>query len=158
MPVIKIEIEVDAPVERAFDLARCIDLHEATMSRHNERAVAGVTKGLINLGESVTWQATHFGMRQNLTSEITQFNRPYHFRDTMVRGAFRHFNHDHFFETKGARTFMRDIFNYTSPLWIFGKIADAFFLENYTKEMLTSRNDLIKQVAESEDWRKLSVI
>ncbi|MDQ3322235.1 MAG: SRPBCC family protein [Acidobacteriota bacterium] len=157
MPVIKIEIAVNAPIERVFDLARCIDLHEATMTKHIERAVEGVTKGLINSGETVTWQATHFGVRQKLTSKITQFNRPRHFRDSMIKGAFLRFDHDHFFETKGAQTIMRDVFDYTSPLWIFGKIADALFLENYMREMLTERNNLIKQVAESDDWRKFLI-
>ncbi|MDQ3323416.1 MAG: SRPBCC family protein [Acidobacteriota bacterium] len=157
MPVIKIEIAVNAPIERVFDLARCIDLHEATMTKHDERAVAGVTKGLINAGEIVTWQATHFGVRQRLTSKITEFNRPHHFRDSMTKGAFKRFDHDHFFETKNVQTIMRDVFDYTSPLWIFGKIADALFLENYMREMLTERNELIKKVAESDDWRKFLV-
>lgn len=154
MPVIKIEIEVNAPVERVFDLARCIDLHEATMSRHDERAVAGVTSGLINLGESVTWRATHFGVRQNLTSKITAFDRPRHFRDSMIKGAFARFDHDHFFETKNAQTFMRDVFDYDSPLGFAGRIADALFPESYMKKMLTERNRLIKRTAETEDWRK----
>lgn len=154
MPVIKIEIEVDAPVERVFDLARCIDLHEATMSRHDERAVAGITNGLINLGETVTWQATHFGVRQKLTSQITAFDRPRHFRDSMTRGAFRRFDHDHFFEPKGARTLMRDVFDYDSPFGLVGRIADALFLEKYMREMLTERSRLIKQTAENDDWRK----
>lgn len=154
MPVIKIEIAVNAPIERVFDLARCIDLHEATMTKHNERAVAGVMKGLINAGETVTWQAMHFGVRQKLTSKITQFNRPHHFRDSMIKGAFLRFDHDHFFETKNEQTIMRDVFDYASPLWIFGKIADALFLEKYMKEILTTRNELIKQIAESDDWRK----
>jgi len=41
MPIIKLETEINAPVERVFDLARCIDLHKATMTRYNEKAVAG---------------------------------------------------------------------------------------------------------------------
>jgi len=154
MPIIKLEIEINAPVEQVFDLARCIDLHEATMTEHNERAVAGVTKGLINLGETVTWMATHFGVKQRLTSKITEFNRPHHFRDSMISGAFKHFDHDHFFEAKDGQTIMRDCFNYTSPLWILGKITDALFLEKYMRELLTTRNQLIKSVAESNDWQK----
>ena len=82
MPIITIETKINAPVERVFDLARCIDLHEATMTRHKEKAVAGVMNGLINLDESVTWEAVHFGVRQKLTSKITVYNRPAHFRDS----------------------------------------------------------------------------
>lgn len=154
MPKIFIEIEINAPIERAFDLARCIDLHEATMSKHNEKAVSGITKGLIDLDETVTWEATHFGIRQNLTSKITAFDRPVHFRDEMVKGAFARFAHDHFFEQKGEKVLMKDIFDYDSPFWIFGKIADALFLEQYMTKMLTERNELIKRVAETADWKK----
>jgi ligand-binding SRPBCC domain-containing protein len=154
MPKIFIEIEINAPIERAFDLARCIDLHEATMSKHNEKAVSGITKGLIDLDETVTWEATHFGIRQNLTSKITAFDRPFHFRDEMVKGAFARFAHDHFFEQKGEKVLMKDIFDYDSPFWIFGKIADALFLEQYMTKMLTERNELIKRVAETADWKK----
>lgn len=154
MPIIEIEFEINAPIERIFDLARCIDLHEETMSKTNEKAIDGVTKGLINLGETVTWQATHFGIRQKLTSKITAYNRPFHFRDIMLKGAFRRFTHDHFFEQNGEKVLMKDIFDYDSPLWILGKIADALVLESYMKNLLTERNLLIKRTAESEDWRK----
>ncbi len=109
MPIIKIETTVNAPIQRVFDLARCIDLHEQTMSKHNEKAIAGVTKGLINSGETVTWEATHFGIKQKLTSKITSFDRPHYFRDSLVAGAFAHFDHDHFFEAKDSQTIMRDV-------------------------------------------------
>lgn len=154
MPIIEIEVVINAPIERVFDLARCIDLHEETMSKTNEKAIDGVTKGLINLDETVTWQATHFGIRQKLTSKITEYKRPNHFRDIMLKGAFKRFTHDHFFEQKGEKVLMKDVFDYDSPLWILGKIADALILESYMKNLLLERNLLIKRIAESEDWRK----
>lgn len=154
MPIIKIETLIDAPIERVFDLARCIDLHTASMSDSKEKAVAGVTGGLINKDETVTWQAVHFGIKQKLTSKITIFIRPRHFRDSMTKGAFKRFDHDHFFETKNSQTVMKDVFDYDSSLGIFGKIADTVFLENYMKNLLISRNLLIKKVAESDKWKK----
>ncbi len=154
MPIIKIEVAINAPVERVFDLARCIDLHEETMSKHDEKAVAGKTTGLINSGETVTWRAKHFGVAQKLTSKITAFERPHHFRDSMLAGAFARFDHDHFFDESNGETKMRDVFDYDSPLGFLGKIADALFLENYMRKLLTERNDLIKQIAESERWRR----
>lgn len=127
------------------------------MSKTNEKAIDGVTKGLINLGETVTWQATHFGIRQKLTSKITEYNRPFHFRDVMIKGAFKRFTHDHFFEQKGEKVLMKDVFDYTSPFWILGKIADALFLESYMRNLLTERNLVIKKIAESENWRKFLI-
>lgn len=89
---------VAASPERCFDLARSVDLHTRSTSATGERAVGGVTTGLLGLGQEVTWRARHFGVRQELTSRITAYDRPRHFRDSMVRGAFRRFDHDHFFE------------------------------------------------------------
>ncbi|MEJ7861829.1 MAG: SRPBCC family protein [Pyrinomonadaceae bacterium] len=154
MPIIKIEIIVDAPRERVFDLARSIDLHTETMSEHKEKAVAGKINGLVNIGETVTWEAVHFGVKQKLTSKITMFNRPVHFRDSMVKGAFARFDHDHFFEEAKSGTLMKDIFDYDPPLGILGNIADALFLEKYMTKILEDRNELIKKISESEDWQK----
>ncbi|MCD9188677.1 MAG: SRPBCC family protein [Pyrinomonadaceae bacterium] len=157
MPKIELETEINAPIEIIFDLARCIDLHEDSMAQTNEKAVDGVTKGLINLNESVTWEATHFGIRQRLTSQITALDRPHYFRDIMLKGAFKSFTHDHFFEEKGGTVLMKDVFDYRSPLGFLGNIADFLFLERYMRELLTSRNLLIKRIAESGEWRKFLV-
>lgn len=154
MPKIELEIAVSAPAERVFDLARCIDLHTESMNKYRERAVAGVTRGLINSGETVTWEAAHFGVRQRLTSRITEFDRPRHFQDVMVNGAFKSLVHDHFFIEKGAETTMKDVFVYGSPYGFLGRIADALFLEKYMRKVLVERNELIKRIAEGDDWRK----
>lgn len=154
MPIIKLETKINAPVERVFDLARSIDLHQDSMSKYAEKAVAGVTSGLIKMDETVTWEATHFFVRQNLTSKITAFDRPKYFRDSMVSGVFERFDHDHYFEETGAETLIRDVFDYDSPLGILGNIADFLLVESHLREMLEERNALIKRVAESEEWRK----
>ncbi len=154
MPKIKLETIINAPIERVFDLARSIDLHADSMSHTNEKAVAGVTKGLINLGETVTWEATHFFVKQQLTSKITVCERPFKFSDTMVSGAFARFDHDHFFESVDGKTIMKDVFDYDSPLSFLGNIADYLFLESYMKDLLTMRNDTLKRIAESDEWKR----
>lgn len=153
MPIIELRTVIDAPVERCFDLARDIDLHIESTAGTDERAVGGVTTGLIGLGEEVTWEAIHFGVRQRLTSRITRFARPSYFRDTMVRGAFRSFDHDHFFtiEENGA-TLMRDVFDYRSPFGAAGRIADRLFLRRYMERLLTERARVIQRAAET-GWR-----
>lgn len=153
MPVIKLETKINAPVDRVFDLARSIDLHTKSASKSNEEAIGGRTSGLINLDETVTWRAKHLGIRQTLTSKITQFERPFHFRDSMLRGIFKRIDHDHFFEKIADGTLMRDRFDYDAPLWILGNLADFLFLEKYMTDFLIERNRLIKEVAESEKWK-----
>jgi ligand-binding SRPBCC domain-containing protein len=154
MPVIELAISIAAPVERVFDLARSIDLHMCSTSSTGERAIAGVTSGLIGLGEEVTWRAKHLGSWQSLSVRITEFERPTHFADVMQRGAFRRMEHHHYFEPTPGGTIMRDEFAYESPLGILGRIADILFLERYLRSFLIERNRVIKAAAQSDGWRQ----
>lgn len=150
MPVIRTELMIHAPIERCFDLARSIDIHAQSTSQTGERAIAGVTSGLIELGESVTWEATHFGIRQRLTACIMEMERPHYFVDEMVRGAFQRFRHTHEFVSLAEGTRMIDTFDYDAPLGIIGRLADVIFLEKYMTRFLVRRNLYIKKVAEEE--------
>ena len=76
MPIVQLRTEIAAPLERVFDLARSIDAHQESAVGTQERAIAGVTHGLIELGDEVTWEARHFGIRQTLKVRITGFERP----------------------------------------------------------------------------------
>ena len=73
MPVIYLETEINAPAERCFDLIRDIRIHTETTMETGEKAVAGVTDGMIGLGQTVTFEGTHFGMRQRLTVKVVEF-------------------------------------------------------------------------------------
>src|ERR1700744_4744274 len=97
MPKIELTTRINAPIDKVFDLARSIDLHMESTKQTGEQAIAGKTSGLIELGESVTWRAKHFGIWQSLTSKITEFDQPNFFVDEMVKGAFKSFRHQHHF-------------------------------------------------------------
>ena len=156
MPLIRLFTEINAPIERVFDLARSIDVHKNSTKHTNETAIAGKTSGLIELHDTVTWRAKHLGFYQTLTSKITQYNRPFSFEDCMLEGIFAGFQHQHIFEKiDDNKTMMKDDFNYTSPFGIIGKVADILFLENYMRNLLIKRNQVIKEIAEGEDWREV---
>lgn len=156
VPVVELETRIAAPVGRCFDLARSVDAHLLSADQTGERAIAGVTSGLMGEGDWVTWQARHLGVRQTLTVRITAFDAPHHFRDSMVRGAFARFDHDHWFDDEGGGTTrMRDRFAFEAPLGVLGRIANALFLTSYMRRFLCERNAFLKRVAESEDWRRL---
>jgi ligand-binding SRPBCC domain-containing protein len=152
--VIYITTQISAPIQRVFDLSRSVDLHAASTAQTGERAVAGVTSGLMSLGQEVTWRARHFGVWQDLTSRITAFDPPAHFRDSLVRGAFRRFDHDHFFAQRREITTMRDVFDFQSPLGILGRIADYLVLTRYLRHFLSIRNATIKKAAETDEWQR----
>ena len=150
MPTLIVETNIQAAPERCFDLARDIDLHCATASRTQERAIAGVTSGLIGLGESVTFEGVHFGVRQRFTARVTEFDFPHRFVDEMTRGAFRTMKHVHEFAPHNSGTRMTDTLIWTSPLGIMGVIADKLFVERHLRHFLLERNAALKAFAETE--------
>ena len=145
---------IKAPIERCFDLARSVEVHLAGNVHCGESAVAaaGVTSGLIGLGERVTWRAKHFGVWHTLTSEITAMNRPSHFQDAMISGPFRLMRHDHCFRALSAdETEMRDVFVFAAPLPVLGRLAEIIFLRRYMQSLLRERNTVLKEIAEHAD-------
>ncbi len=114
--------------------------------------MAGRISGLIGLGETVTWEAGHFGIRQRLTVRVTALERPYHFSDEMISGAFASMKHSHRFLAQGTGTLMRDGFHFTGPLGWLGRTAEWLFLTRYLTRFPVTRNQALKALAESGNW------
>lgn len=155
MATIELKTKINAPIERCFLLSLSVDLHQLSTEETNERAISGVTAGLMKLNDVVTWRAKHFGIYQNLTTKISAYNAPKYFVSEMVKGAFKKMHHQHLFEWTGNETIMTDIFVFETPLGILGELFSKLILKNYMKGFLIKRNNTIKQVAESNDWQKL---
>jgi len=143
-----VETVIEAPIERCFDLARDISLHCRSAAHTGERAVAGVTEGLIGLGESVTFEGVHFGVRQRLTSKIVEFDFPSRFVDEMTEGVFRSMKHIHEFQQSERGTLMRDTLIWVSPFGVVGRLADWLFVSGHLRRFLVKRNAVLKEVAE----------
>jgi hypothetical protein len=76
MTTISLITKINAPIQTVFDLNRNIDLHKLSIANTNETAIAGVTSGLINLNESVTWKGKHFGFYQTHKRLISEMDCP----------------------------------------------------------------------------------
>ena len=143
MPTFRVVTEVPAPVEVAFDLSRSIDLHLESMLASDERAVAGVTEGLIAAGEEVTWEARHFGVTWRMTSRIVEFEPPRRFVDEMVRGPFVSFRHEHLFEGDPGGTRMTDVITFRTPVALLTQRPVGMYL----RRLMRIRNGAICEQA-----------
>ena len=144
MATFRVITDIEAPVEACFDLSRNIDLHLESMLASDERAVGGVTSGLIGAGEDVTWEARHFGVRWRMTSRIVEFDPPHRFVDEMVRGPFRTFRHEHRFESAGAGTRMTDVITFTTPVAVLTERPVGLYL----RRLMRIRNTAVRLKAQ----------
>lgn len=154
MPTIHLTVFIKAPIERVFDLARSIDLHKKSMAHKGEEAVAGTTIGLIGLNESVTWKAKHLGKQRVFKSKITSFQKPSGFVDEMMDGDFKSFRHEHHFKVVDNGTLMIDFLHYEMPYGALGKLVDRLYLNKYLIRLLETRNEALKQSAETDKWKQ----
>lgn len=150
MTTINLTTKIKAPKQIVFDASRNIDIHQQSASPTNERAISGVTSGLINLNETVTWRGKHFGFYLTHKSRITAMNFYDYFVDEMEEGKFKSFKHEHFFEEENAFTIMKDHLQYETPFGILGRIFDALFLKKHLTQFLLERNKVLKEVSEKQ--------
>jgi hypothetical protein len=144
LPTITIETRIAAPRERVFDLSRDVDAHAESSAFTGERIVEpGRMSGLLELGDLLTFEGRHLGIRQRVTVRITEMDPPRRYVDVGVRGALRELHHVHEFWEDGAPhpafghplpaggergfvgTVMRDVITWRSPFGILGRAADA---------------------------------
>lgn len=150
MTTILLITKINAPIQTIFDLARNIDIHQQSTAQSNEKAIAGKTSGLIELGETVTFRGKHFGFNLKHQSEITEMETPNYFEDEMIKGHFKSFRHEHTFVTQNSVTVMVDYLQYKVPFGIFGKLFNKLLLKKHLENFLLKRNEMLKVLAEKQ--------
>lgn len=149
MTQIKTLTTIKAPIEIVFNNCRNIDIHQYSASKTNEKAIAGKTSGLIDKGETVTWEGKHFGIYIQHESIISEMNFPNNFVDEQLKGQFKSFKHQHFFTQKENKTIMTDILDYETPFGFIGKLFDKLLLVNHLTNFIIYRNTILKELSEN---------
>lgn len=123
-----------------FEKSLSIDAHTGSMAHSGEQAIAGVTGGLIGLGQSVTWRAKHFGIPFTMTSKIVELDAPTRFTDQQESGPFKKFHHVHEFFDSDQGTLMVDKIHLEAPLGPLGWLAERLVLGWYLPRLIRIRN------------------
>ena len=147
---IEASIAIRAPIAIVFDAERDVSFHTSTQSHRCERAISGVTSGLLRLDDEVEWEAIHFGIRQRLKVRISEMNLPFYFKDEMTKGIFHSFSHEHYFsEIDTSNTLKKDIIKFSAPFWPLGLIAERLFLRSYMSRFIHRKNSDFKAILEN---------
>lgn len=146
---------IKAPIARVFDLSRSISLHKLSMQHTKENAISGITSGLLQKDDSVTWESMHLGKKRIMVMKITEMESPSMFVEEQTNGEFKSFKHLHFFKTVENGTILIDYIDYQTNLGIIGVVLEKLMLENYIKSLFLKRNEFIKKYAETDLWKAL---
>lgn len=119
------------------------------MRQFKEQAIAGVTRGEMRLGETVTWRARHFGVRFRMTSKISLYDRPFQFVDEQISGPFKRWWHHHEFRADGDATLMTDRVDFQAPFGALGRLVEWLVLRRYMRNLILQRNEWLRRELES---------
>jgi len=141
LTTLTIETIIAAPPEFCFDLALDVGVHAESAAFSGERVVEpGRLAGALQLGDLLTFEGRHFGLRQRFTTRIVEVDRPRRFVDEMVRGAFRRLRHVHEFHPHDGGTLMRDVLDWEATL--------GFLLKHHMRWFVSTKQRHLKQSIE----------
>lgn len=148
---IRVETSILAPPEICFDLARDVTAHVQSAAFSSESVVPpGRLAGRLEVGDLVTFEGRHFGIRQRFTARITQMQRPHRFVDEMINGSFKWLLHSHEFYPEGTGTLMVDVLEWQAPWGPLGAVANALFLKRHMEWFVRTKQQHLKRIAEAD--------
>lgn len=147
---VKDSIHVNAPRDRVFLLSTSIPLVQQILGM---KPISGKTSGLVTDGDQLLWRGWKFGLPALHETFITRYERPQFFQDTMGRGMFKHFQHDHTFEEVDGQTLLVDTVRFSLPFGPAGHLAGNLLVVPHVVGLLKRRFALLKRTAEGPDWQ-----
>jgi ligand-binding SRPBCC domain-containing protein len=145
-------IFINAPIDRCFLLSTNIELVGRTLGM---KPLEGRTSGMVVADDRILWAGWKFGFPQMHETYITQYDRPNFFQDTMGRGRFKRYQHDHYFYEMDDRTVLNDKIRFTMPLGFVGRLVGQFVLVPYLSRKLRRRLVTLRRVAQTrKEWVK----
>ena len=142
---------VNAPLDRCFLLGTSIKLVSRTLRMH---ALERNESGLLQPNDQLIWHGWKFGLPQMHETLVTAYDRPHYFQDSMGRGRFKRYQHEHTFTEIDGHTLLHDKIRFSLPLGWAGDTVAKTVIVPYIASLLHSHLQLLKRVAESEEWRK----
>ena len=162
-------IHIHAPLDRLWQLSTRIEIVQQTLGMH---LVDGVTQGFITADSRVVWSGWKFGLPTSHHTRITAFAPPHTgqvgdraarhdgqrvawFDDSQERGRFATFCHQHLFRDLGnGEVELSDRVEFSLPFGPLGRLAARLLLTSHIRKLARKRFQLLKQLAESDGWRR----
>ncbi|MBS1821619.1 MAG: hypothetical protein JST61_06550 [Acidobacteria bacterium] len=112
------------------------------------------SEGLLDSGDRVVWYGWKFGLPHVHESRVATFDPPHTFCDAMERGRFKRFEQEFNFSEVAGHTLVLGYVRYSMYLGPVGRMAGRRVVLPHMVKLLRARLALLKQVAESEQWRQ----
>lgn len=140
------ETIIDRPLNEVFDFfSKAENLNEITPADMQFKILTPLPIN-IHKGTLIDYRIKVNGIPFKWRTEITSWNPPYQFIDTQVKGPYSIWIHEHIFEERDGKTYMKDIVKFKSPGWILEPIIHTLFIEKKVKAIFNYREEQLLRI------------
>ena len=137
---------INKPIEEVFDFfSRAENLEKITPPFVGFQYITPLPI-LMRVGALIDYRIKLYGVPMNWRTEITEWQPNVKFADNQVKGPYKLWYHEHFFEEKDGQTIMIDRVQYQSPGWILEPIVNALFVKGQVEKIFDHRNEVILKI------------
>lgn len=155
MPKLQFTTVIHAPLQRVFDLTRCVSLHKRHFESHGILPVQGKYSGLLDKRDHVTWKGKLGRKVRQLALEVTDMQAPDHFKMEYRKEIFDTFTHDVYLTGIDNGTILMDQVEFSLPEKGFSPFFNKRCAEKWISDLLKERNALCKEYAEGNNWHAI---
>lgn len=137
---------INCSIEKAFEFHK--DIHNL-LKISPDNAKVKIERANLPLikGSDIYLSFTKFLLlKTKWQIRIIEFDPPYKFADTQIKGPFKSWTHYHTFEEVKGRTKMTDKIEYEMPFGVFGKFLHNIFLKKIISETVMYRHKMTKSI------------
>lgn len=101
---------------------------------------------LMRKGTIINYRLILYGIPFKWRTEISNFDPPYSFTDTQLKGPYTKWVHTHSFTEVDGKVHMIDEVTYKSPGWIFEPIIHSLFVKKNLSRIFAFREEACKRL------------
>ena len=150
MITIRLTTWVNAPIEQCFRLATNVEFNSGASANATEGAGADT----FQVGDTFDRSAWRMGFCVSHTSRIEEVRPFTYFREVMIAGGFRHYEHEHHFAPMDDGTRVRSEVRFSTGFGPPGLLLERILLRRYVMKLLIERHMRLKHTIESNEWQR----
>lgn len=140
------EAAVNAPIEEVFAFfAKAENLNIITPPELNFKIITPLPIEM-KQGNLIDYRIKLSGISFKWKTEITNWEPPYRFVDTQLKGPYRVWIHEHTFRSHLNTTIVKDVVSYLPPGWIFEPVIHSLAVKKKLEHIFDYRMEKIKSI------------
>lgn len=137
---------IEKPIAEVFDFFSKAENLNLITPKDLQFAITSQLPIEMKKGALIEYKIKLNGFSFHWQTEISEWNPPYSFVDSQLKGPYKIWIHQHSFVDKETYTEMYDTVEFLSPGWILEPLINRFFVEKRVKEIFDFRESRLKDL------------